>query len=495
MSDVEIRIALDALAEGVPRRFDRADGPVVLIRDGDHVVALEGACPHAGAPLDQGALCDGRLICPWHKAAFAVADGSVLEPPALLPLARYAVRIEGGSVVVGGRLARPDAQPAREPGTIAIVGTGAAASGALALLAMRGHRGRVVLIGPEAAPPYDRTVLSKMVVAGSMPAEPKPVLEEGAWPVGVERVVGTVRRLDAGGRRIEMEGGAVLTYDQALLASGAAPKRLSMPGCGLEGVHVLRNVGDAAALVGSIEGAARAVVVGAGFIGLEVASGLRERGVETVVVSGGEVPLAAVLGARIGRRVRRLHEDRGVVFRTGSVARFEGEGRVARVVLEDATVLQADLVVLGTGVTPEVGFVDGVTVEDGVVVDGAMRAAPGLFAAGDLARFPYRGEMVRIEHWRVAQQHGWLAARNMLGEHATYEGVPFFWTAQHGVRLDYLGHAAGWDAEELEGDLEGMDFVARLIRGGRVVAVVGCGRDAEMARLSDAVTGPLGGLA
>ncbi len=480
------RIALASIPEDRPHRIEVGETPILLIRYGAEISALAAKCPHAGAPLEKGAVCEGRLICPWHKAAFAVRDGALLEPPALAALTRYTVRIEDGFAIIDGQEEGPTATTqAAFDGTIAIVGAGAAASGALALLQARGHAGRVIVIGQEAAAPYDRTILSKMVIGGTMPAEPKPLFEAGLAP-NVEHVVGEVVGLDAGGRTITLRDGRTIGYDRALAASGGAPKWPGLPGEHLAGVHVLRSVADAASLVDGIGMARRAVILGAGFIGLEVASGLRERGVGVTVVASA-TPLARVFGARIGGRLQALAEEKGVVFSNGKVARFEGGERVERVVLEDGTVLACDLAVLGTGVAPNVGFIEGVTLDDGVVVGPSLRAAPDLYAAGDIARFDYRGARVRIEHWRLAQQHGWLAARNLLGEDAVFEGVPFFWTAQHGKRIDYLGHAENWDEEVIDGDLEALDFVAFLVRGGVVAAAIGCGRDTQMARLSDAM--------
>ena len=494
MDGAPVRIALEALRDGVPHKVELGDTPIVLIRQAGTVSALAGACPHAGAPLEKGAVCEGRLICPWHKAAFSVADGALLEPPALAPLTRYAVRIEAGTVIVDGTTIAPDAPTpaATDPGTIAIVGSGAAASGALALLGLRGHPGRVVVVSRETPPPYDRTVLSKMVISGDMPPEAKPVLEDGGFPTGMERVTGEVIRLDATRREIHLADGRSIGFDQALLASDGTPRIPPLPGVELAGIHALRSVADAVALMSSIEPARRAVILGAGFIGLEVASGLRERDIDVTIVCSDAVPLARTVGKRLGHRIRALHESKGVTFVEGRIARFEGSSHVEQVVLEDSAILPCDLVVLGTGVAPAVGFVEGVeSRESGMIVDAMLEAAPGLFAAGDAARFAYRGEMVRIEHWRLAQQHGWLAARNMLGDRAVFEGVPFFWTAQHGVRLDYLGHADEWDDEIIEGDLDQMDFVLFLVRNGEVSAAIGCARDAQMARLSDAMRRPL----
>jgi nitrite reductase/ring-hydroxylating ferredoxin subunit len=322
------RVALTELKDGVPHKVTVGETPIVLIRQGETVTALGGECPHAGAPLEEGVVCEGRLICPWHKAAFSVSDGSLVEPPALEGLARYAVRVEDGMAVVDGTtLPAGTPRADKTDGVIAIVGTGAAASGALALLMSRGHAGPVVLIGPEDGPPYDRTALSKMVVAGKMGPESKPVLP-GELPPTVERVMGTVERIDPDARAIHLAGGRVVSYGRALVATGGTPKRPDLPGATLEGVHVLRGVADAKSLVEDLEGVKRVVVLGAGFIGLEAAAGLRAREIEVTVVDSVAVPLANVFGEAVGRRLRALHEEKGVVFRDGKIASFEGRARV-----------------------------------------------------------------------------------------------------------------------------------------------------------------------
>ena len=490
-----VAIPLDEIEENTPHKVMLGDDePVILIRDRNTVRAFGAICTHVGAPLDQGTVCDGRLVCPWHKAMFDVTDGAVLDPPALAPLPRYAVRVENRIVHLDGtRLASASgAAPRRSEaiGTIALIGTGAATAAALAVLAERHFAGRVLLIGPEAGtPPYDRTALSKMVISGQLPPSPTPLrLPDGMARLEIERIAEAVVSLDADTRTIRLASGRTLSYDRALLATGGTPQQPDLPGRELAGVHTLRSAADAASLVRTIEQARRAVVVGGGFIGLEVATGLVARGIETTVLVRSDVPFERQFGRAVGLRLKRIHEEKGVGFRTASPARIEGGRQVERVVLDDGSILPADLVLFATGIRPDVAFVSGATVEDdAIVVDAGMQAADGLWAAGDIARFPWRNASIRIEHWRVANEHGRIAARNMLGEDSVYDSVPLFWTAHQGKRIDYLGHATEWDDVVIDGDLEAWRFVAYLVRAGRVDAVVAAGQDLVTMRLAHAM--------
>ncbi len=490
MDQTTLRIALADVSEDTLHKAMLGDDPIVLVRRGDTVRAYAGTCPHAGAPLEQGALCGERLVCPWHKAVFALKDGALLEPPALAPLTRYEVTItDGVAEITGATLPAPAAgPPTAAPDTIAIIGAGAAAAAAIAHLTTREVASRIVVIGREPKPPYDRTALSKMVIAGEMDPASVNCLPADAFSGAVERIVGEVVRLDAAAHRIHLADGTAIPYDRALVATGGVARRPDFPGIDLAGVHVLRSSEDAASLVTDIEDAREAVLLGASFISLEVASGLRSRGIGVTVVSDGAIPFARQFGEQIGARLKRLHEEKGVMFHTGQVKRFEGDQRVSAVAFDDGTQLACDLVLLGTGVAPAAGFVEGARVEHGALdVDAHLLAAPDLYAAGDIARFPYKGQPTRIEHWRLAQQHGWLAARNILGDDVAFDGVPFFWTAQHGVRIDYLGHAAGWDEIVIDGDLDALDFLAFAVKDGHVAAVIACARDTAMAKLAEAM--------
>lgn len=490
---------LSDLAADRGKRIEIGGEKILLVRDGDAVRAYAADCPHAGGPLEEGAVCDGRIVCPWHKGTFRLSDGALLEPPALLPLARYPVRVdENGDVLVSPeRIAPEPVPPVADERSMVIVGAGAAGAAAAAALREFGFRGRVVLVGREPGPPYDRTALSKFVPSGEMPPDEVPPLlpPEFFGEHRIERIEAEAVHLDAAGKRVHLGDGRTLTYDAALLAPGGAPKRLGIPGAELAGVLLLRDRADAAAILAAAPDGARAVVLGASFIGLEAASALRKRGVDVTVVSPEPVPFGKQFGPRLGAVFKDLHEANGVRFRLGAqAARVEGTGRVEAVVLEDGSRLAAELLVAGIGVRPATGFVEGVALAEdgGVPVDAGMRAADGLYAAGDVALFPLPGggERTRIEHWRVAQQHARIAARNMLGGSERYEGVPFFWTYHFGKRFDYLGHATEWDDVVVEGDTGEHVFVALLVKDGQVVGALGCQRERATAILIERMRTP-----
>lgn len=247
-------------------------------------------------------------------------------------------------------------------------------------------------------------------------------------------------------------------------------------------------------MLGSIHAGAHAVVIGSSFIGLEVASGLREQHAEVTVISPEELPFTRQFGTEIGQMFKSLHEANGVKFLGGSqVARLEGSDNVSAVILENGDRLAADLVIVGVGVHPATNFIEGVekNKDGGVIVDASMRAADGLYVAGDAAAFPLAGKLTRIEHWRVAQQQARIAAHNMVGGDEHYDGLPFFWTYHFGKRFEYLGHAEEWDETIIQGSLETQDFVAFLVRGGMVAAVVACQRESETAVLAERMRQPL----
>jgi len=503
------------------------DTPILLVRDRDTVHAYSADCPHAGGPLEEGALCRGRIICPWHKGTFDASTGDVLEPPALMPLDRYPVTIDGDDVLVWPqklpprepeKRAQPAAAAAAPQPHFVVIGAGAAGGAACVALRDAGFDGRITLIGDEAHAPYDRTVLSKFVPSFEMPPADVPPLVEPDWMQThrIERIVATVARLDVPARTIHFKAEAqdknerkdqgsdqrgaqaieALKYDTALLATGGVPKVPDLPGTDLGGVHVLRHLDDAAALVDALGDDAsqtRVAILGSSFIGLEVASALRKHGVPVTVISPDKVPFAKQFGERVGQMFRALHESNGVKFHLDSkVASLEGdEGSVHAVRLASGEHIAADVVLLGTGVTPATGFVEGLPLQKdgGVVVNAGMQAACGLYAAGDIAVFPLHEnqEPVRIEHWRVAQQHARIAAQNMCGARNRYTGVPFFWTYHFGKNFEYLGHASEWDEIVVEGNLDEQQFIALYVRDGRVDAVLACEREALTARLIDAM--------
>ena len=491
MSQDEIKVAaLQAVEPGGMAQVEVDGEKILLLRNGDAVHAVGATCPHAGGPLAEGVRNGDRIVCPWHKAAFCIRTGAVQDPPALDALPRYDVRVEAGRILLT-RPAPAPAAPHAAPDERCFVIVGAGGAGAVAAQTLReeGFTGRVVMLDGANRVPYDRTVLSKYALSGRKGAEKSPLQTQSFYREHrIERRTAEVARIDAKARRITCADGTVLDYHAALLATGATPVLPSIPGAGLRHVHTLRSRADADAILAQAERSERAVVLGASFIGMEVAASLRERGLDVVVVGKEAAPFAKQLGEQVGRAFVGLHERQGVTFRLGrEVASLEGDGCVSGVVLEGGERIAADLVVVGFGVKPATGYAEGLHRNDdgGLLVDATLRAAPGLYAAGDIASFPHGGdgEPIRVEHWRVAQQHGRVAALNMLGRNARYDAVPFFWTIQYMKRLDYVGHATEWDETVLHGDLGKPEFLAYYVKEGRVAAAAGLGRDGDTAAL------------
>jgi len=499
---METRIGrIEQLRDGRPLRVRAGDRDVIVVRLGDQVRAFPAACPHYHGPLDEGVLHGDRLVCPWHQATFAARSGELLEPPSFFALPSYEVRVVEGHVYVDiagdapAQRTPPMAEPdlKQEPRTCMIVGAGAAAAAAAEAMRQAGFAGRVVMIGREDRPPYDRPNCSKDLLAGTMSASWMPLRSAKFYEKwGIERRWAVVDEVDVTARRIVLEGGDELTADIVLIATGGTPRQLPAPGGSLPGVFMLRGIDDCEAIVDAVQTARRAVVVGASFIGLEAAASLRHRGLEVTVAAPEPLPLVQVFGEAVGRRLRELHERHGVAFQLGrTVAVVEGNGRVAQVQLDDGTLLPADVVVVGIGVTPATESVRGVsTQKDGsLLVDEQLRliGAQGIWAAGDVARFPaahLNGEPVRIEHWRVALQHGRAAGRAMTGHAEPFAGVPFFWTQQYDMRLGFVGYGRPWDELILGGEPSRGDFVAFYAAGGRVHAAAGT-RDRQLAAFAE----------
>jgi len=290
-----------------------------------------------------------------------------------------------------------------------------------------------------------------------------------------------VTAIDVAGRSVVCGDGSRIDFARLLLATGAEPVRLALPGIDLPHVYTLRTLADSRAIIARAAASRRAVVMGASFIGLEVAASLRARGLEVHVVAPEAIPMERILGREIGSFVRRLHEKHGVVFHLGDTATAIDARQVK---LKSGGAIDADLVVAGVGVRPRTALAEsaGLAVDKGVVVNAFLEtSAPDIFAAGDIARWPDRhsGESIRVEHWVVAQRQGQAAALNMLGERAKFEAVPFFWSQHYDVPISYVGHAASWDAVEIDGDIDSLDCVVRYLRKGRVLAVASIHRDVD----------------
>jgi len=484
------------LHDGEMKEISVDEVKILLARVGDNYHAVSATCPHYGGPLAEGTLCGTRVVCPWHHAAFNVVNGDMEDPPALDSLVSYALRIDGERIMLSlpdeGEDRRMPAMSKRDTSAesrqFVIIGAGAAGYAAAQTLREEGFRGSVVMITREDRAPYDRPNLSKDYLQGHaepewMPLRGEEFFKEHDITLLLNREVSSV---DARRRTITFESGETMDYDALLVATGGAPVRLNIPGSDLKNVCVLRSFADADSIIETAKHCRRAVVVGASFIGMEAAYSLRELGLEVTVIAPSQEPFETTLGAEVGALFRRVHESHGVRFKLGSIVYgFEGSHTVEAVALDNGELIETDMVVVGVGVRPVTQFLDGVELDQagGVVVDSRLRAADGLFAAGDITRFPdpRTGEYVRIEHWRTAQQQGRTAARNMLGRNISFDAVPFFWTRQFDIGLLYVGHAAGWDEIIYRGDVAAQDFLAFYVKDNRVLAVAGMNRDREMA--------------
>ena len=364
-----------------------------------------------------------------------------------------------------------------DPRTFAIVGASLAGAKAAETLREEGYDGRLVLLGAEHERPYERPPLSKDYLRGES-ERAGAYVHEAAFYSEQEielRTGAAVTGLDVSTRELELEGGERLGYDRLLLATGAEPRRLNVPGADLEGVHLLRTFRDSDALRDRLDAGGRLVVVGAGWIGSEVAASARQRGLEVTVVAPEAVPLERVLGPEVGAIYRDLHRDNGVEMRMeDGVAAFEGAGRVERVRTQDGAVIDCDAVVVGVGATPrtQLAAAAGLAVENGVLVDGRLEtSAPGIFAAGDIANqlHPLLGRL-RVEHWDNALHQGPAAARSMLGTAESYARAPYFFSDQYDVGMEYSGHATSWDRVVFRGDPASREFIAFWLAEGRVLA-------------------------
>ncbi|MBK8135867.1 MAG: FAD-dependent oxidoreductase [Chloroflexi bacterium] len=499
MALISLGSADSLLSDGQMRRFDIEGKAILLSRVGGSYHAVRATCSHYGGNLADGVLAGTTVICPLHHACFDVRSGARSEPPALNDIPRFAVSIANGEVMVETEPIAPAAIPGASAGdsrTFVIIGGGAAGSAAAEELRRQKFGGNIVMLSASAQLPIDRPNVSKDYLDGHAKAEWMPLRGAGWYTDrGIElRLNSTAASVDVAGKVVVLADGSRVSYDKLLLATGGTPRTLRVPGATLKNIFTLREQADADAIITTKHEGARAVVVGASFIGLEAANALASTGVKVIVVGLEAVPLERVLGPRVGALFQKLHEQNGVEFRLNSgVEKYIGpdDGAVTGVQIRGGEVLHCDFVLLGVGVAPTTGFLNESAVklherDRAVLVDTKMEAAPDVYAAGDIARYPISGGTERIEHWRVAQQHGILAARAMNGmPEPVSSRVPFFWTKQWGTSLRYVGHAESWDEVVLHGTpTPGEAFIAVYIGDGKVKAAAGVGRDREMAALN-----------
>jgi apoptosis-inducing factor 3 len=481
--DLSQGVSAASLKEDQPLLGHVADQAVMLVKTGGQILATAATCTHYSGPLAEGLVVDGTVRCPWHHACFDLRSG-LAKGPALTPLACFDVIHEHDLVRVGGQHRAKPPVPLTGPAlsSVVILGAGPAGTACAELLRRLGYEGPVTLIADEPPGPVDRPNLSKDYLAGSAPEAWIPLRDEAFFKEQrIELWLGdAAARVETKQRKLLLQSGKELSYGALVLATGAEPRRLDIPGADGENVLVLRSLADSRRIIEKAKPGSRVAVLGSSFIGLEVAASLRARQVDVTVVSPDQVPLGRVLGEKLGGFVRAKHEEKGVQFRLGRKPASIGPSTVQ---LDDGSTLEADFVVQGVGVRPrtELAEAAGLKVERGIVTDEQLCTSdPQIYAAGDVASYPdpWSGARVRIEHFAVAVRQGQAVARTLLGQGAPFHDVPFFWSAHYDVTLAYVGHAESWDRILERGALERGNYAAAYEKNGKILAVTCLNEDA-----------------
>ena len=481
--DFENGWEIEKVADG-QMLLGHAFGEAILVaRRGTEFFAIGATCTHYGGPLAKGLMVDHTVRCPWHHACFDLRTGEAIAAPALNDVSCWKIEQRGQQVFVTGKIEGKLARrPKSSPASVVIVGAGAAGNAAAEMLRREGYAGPITLIGADEFLPYDRPNLSKEYLAGTAPEEWIPLRPPEFYrEQNIDTVTNTsVSLIDPKQKRVTLSNGHSLGYGALLLATGAEPVRLGIPGNNLPHVCYLRTLSDSRRIIDKAQNAKRAVVIGASFIGLEVAASLRERKIEVAVVGKHSQPLEKILGREMANLIRETHEAHGVKFYLARTPAVIQDGHVQ---LDDGTILDCDLVVVGIGVRPNTALAEkaGIATDNGILVNEFLETnMPGIFAAGDIARWPDpRAGRIRVEHWVLAERHGQTAARNILGAREPFKAPPFFWSNHFDLQIRYVGHGSGDDQASMSGDLKAKEASVIFRAGARVTAVASIGRDRE----------------
>jgi apoptosis-inducing factor 3 len=474
--------------------------PVLLAHIEPNWFAVGAKCTHYGAPLVEGVLVGETIRCAWHHSCFELRNGAASHAPALNDLPCYDVALENNIVRVtgqrtGGQLRgrgnRPrgsrapekvvfERNPVSGPSSVMIIGAGAAGAACAEMLRREGYRGPVTLIDGDRDAPYDRPNLSKDYLAGNAPEDWLPLHPKEFYESQHLEILSgiTAQAIDAKNKTVRLSDGTSRAFEALLIATGATPIRLDIPGG--ERVFYLRTLADCRAIIDRARSAKNTVIIGASFIGLEVAASLITRGLQVHVASPEKLPLERILGAELGTLIQSVHVQHGVVFHLGRTAKAI---EASAVILDDGTRIDADLVVAGVGVRPNLDLAEsaGVIIDNGIAVNEFLETSvSGIFAAGDVARWPdaYSDARLRIEHWVVAERQGQVVARNILGYRDRFDDIPFFWSAHYDkVSIQYTGHVERWDDTRIDGDVMKMDCAVSYMVAGKRRAMATINRD------------------
>ncbi|WP_263359878.1 FAD-dependent oxidoreductase [Acidicapsa ligni] len=472
------------LKDGQRQIFNVGKTEMLVLRHHHKLIAIQSKCPHAGGPLEEGAICNGRIVCPWHMGTFNLPDGKLIEPPAMQSLDTYSIR-EGreGVFVSVPDAKKPVSMHATDKRKFLIVGCGAAGAMAAKTLRDEHFSGKILMVDPHSEEPIDRTMLTKMSLSGK---EPVPKLKE-LNDLNLTRITASLVRLQSDRKMVTLSDGSRFKYDAALIATGGKPKQL--PTKVTDKIHVIRHTEDLKSLRRAALPKSHAVIIGTSFIGMEAASALTQRGLKVTVIGEEELPFEKQFGCEISSALLSLHKRKGVKFVLGVKIIQLTNNRVLLQKGDKVVPIDADLVVLGVGVVPKLDFEHDLPLaaDGSVLTDKSLRADGHVWVAGDIANVGGR----RIEHWRVAQQHGMAAAKQMLGQRADVESVPFFWTYHFEKKINYLGHATEWEDISIVGDVDRLDFIAFMTTRGKVKAVVSCAKETETALLAELMRKPL----